>query len=308
MLSYNKEGVVPVAGKDLMEKTLESYNDVFADIVNALIFEGRQVVSEHELTDAQPTTFYKTDGRLREQERDCSKYWNRARVRIALFGMENQTDYDPRMPLRVLGYDGAAYRAQLDEKALYPVVTLVLYFGNAPWGSRTLHQALDLDAYPPEIRSFTSDYRINVFEIARLTDEQIDRFHSDFRIVADYFAHRRADPDYRPTDLQRFVHVNELLKLMSAVTHDDRYEQTINAKGGAPRNMDELLNRIEARGETRGIAIGEQRGISIGTLNAKKADALAIRDTWGITDAEQIAKAIGIEAELVERWFEENPS
>ena len=72
--------------------------------------------------------------------------------------------------------------------------------------------------------------------------------------------------------------------------------------------MDELLNRIEARGETRGIAIGEQRGISIGTLNAKKADALAIRDTWGITDAEQIAKAIGIETELVERWFEENPS
>lgn len=33
--------------KDLSEKILEDYNDVFADIINALIFEGKDVVQMH---------------------------------------------------------------------------------------------------------------------------------------------------------------------------------------------------------------------------------------------------------------------
>ncbi|MGM9928888.1 MAG: hypothetical protein ACI35P_13155 [Bacillus sp. (in: firmicutes)] len=40
---------------------------------------------------------------------------------------------------------------------------------------------------PPEFEEFVNDYKINLFEIAYLTREQIDMFQSDFRIVADYF-------------------------------------------------------------------------------------------------------------------------
>ena len=36
-------------GPDLHEKTLGAYNDVFADVVNAFLFEGRETVSEDEL-------------------------------------------------------------------------------------------------------------------------------------------------------------------------------------------------------------------------------------------------------------------
>lgn len=38
-----------MAGKDMAEKALESYNDVFADIVNTLLFNGREKVLEDEL-------------------------------------------------------------------------------------------------------------------------------------------------------------------------------------------------------------------------------------------------------------------
>ena len=38
--------------KDITEKTLEAYNDVFADIINVLLFNGKQVVKENELEDA----------------------------------------------------------------------------------------------------------------------------------------------------------------------------------------------------------------------------------------------------------------
>ena len=32
--------------KDMTQKTLEAFNDVFADIVNGLLFQGEQVISE----------------------------------------------------------------------------------------------------------------------------------------------------------------------------------------------------------------------------------------------------------------------
>ena len=33
-----------MAEKDVAEKILESYNDVFSDIVNVLLFQGKQVL------------------------------------------------------------------------------------------------------------------------------------------------------------------------------------------------------------------------------------------------------------------------
>ena len=61
-----------MAEKDMTEKTLESYNDVFADIINVLFFGGKEVVKEEELEQAVMRSIYKTDGKLREQERKNS--------------------------------------------------------------------------------------------------------------------------------------------------------------------------------------------------------------------------------------------
>ena len=38
--------------KDITQKVLEKYNDVFADILNVLLFDGSNVVEESTLTDA----------------------------------------------------------------------------------------------------------------------------------------------------------------------------------------------------------------------------------------------------------------
>lgn len=99
----------------------------------------------------------------------------------------------------VIGFnhDGASYRAQLlaDRKMKektgkaaprYPVVTLVLYFGYGRcWKTPgTLYECLDI---PEELKPFVNDYRVNLYEIAYLTDEQVQMFTSDFKVVADYF-------------------------------------------------------------------------------------------------------------------------
>ena len=48
-----------MAEKDASEKILESYNDVFSDIVNVLLFNGKQVLGADELEDQAPRTYYK---------------------------------------------------------------------------------------------------------------------------------------------------------------------------------------------------------------------------------------------------------
>ena len=120
-----------MAEKDIAEKILEDYPDVFADIVNGLLFNGEPVIKPEELEDSKIQSAYRAEGGLHELERDVAKRWKKNDIRIACVGFENQTNPDSRMVLRVYGYDGAEYRAQcLKEKEKpYPVLTLVLYFG-----------------------------------------------------------------------------------------------------------------------------------------------------------------------------------
>ena len=219
--------------KDITEKTLTSYNDVFSDIVNGLLFDGRSFIDPDSLSDALPYSMYKADGKIHEQERDVCKLLKTAgdttsEIRIAFFGFEHQTQYDKDMPLRLISYDGASYRAELSLKERYPVITIVLYFGNTHWErNRTLHEAVGV---PDDLMPYFNDYKINLFEIAFMSDDEISRFHSDFRIIADFIAHKRADPYFVSTDRTAFVHTDEVLKLMSLLTGDDRYELTIKLK------------------------------------------------------------------------------
>ena len=53
--------------KDVSEKLLEDYNDVFADIVNTLLFDGREVVKEDELETAAPVSRLKLAGGIHGQ-------------------------------------------------------------------------------------------------------------------------------------------------------------------------------------------------------------------------------------------------
>ena len=253
-----------MAEKDTTEKILLSYADVFADIVNALLFKGEQLIRPEELVDQTPRTAYKADGRIRDIERDVAKRWIQNNIRIACVGFENQSEPEPDMVLRIYGYDGAEYRSQLlkenKDKPRYPVVTLVLYFGyKKHWDAPVrLYEAMEI----PEIfKPYISDMKINVFEIAFLSDEQLEYFHSDFKIVADYFVQKQRNNDYIPSK-EKISHVEAVLQLLSVMTKDTRFEDVLNdnsLKGGV-RNMCDVLDRVEARGEIRGEARGEIKG------------------------------------------------
>lgn len=211
--------------KDITEKILEDYNDVFADIVNVLLFRGNRIVKEESLKETKVKSQYKAEaGKLHEQERDVAKYWQDGNALVAICGLENQTVEEKYMPLRVFSYDGASYRRQLlsenDENPIVPVVSLVLHFGMKEWSSpHNLKGVIDI---PKELKPYVNDYKANIFNIAFLDDETVQMFQSDFRIVADFFVQKRKNKDYVP-DEHKIKHVDEMLKLLQVLTGDDRY-------------------------------------------------------------------------------------
>ena len=211
--------------KDITEKLLEDYNDVFADIVNVLLFRGNRIVKEESLKETKVKSQYKAEaGKLHEQERDVAKYWQDGNALVAICGLENQTVEEKYMPLRVFSYDGASYRRQLlpgnDKNPIVPVVSLVLHFGMKEWSSpHNLKGVIDI---PKELEQYVNDYKANIFNIAFLDDETVQMFQSDFRIVADFFVQKRKNKDYVP-DEHKIKHVDEMLKLLQVLTGDDRY-------------------------------------------------------------------------------------
>ena len=268
--------------KDITQKNFEAYNDVFSDIVNGTLFDGREVIKPETLVDAMAKSQYKADDNvIHEQERDVAKYWTdkNCYIRLALLGVENQLAIDMDMPLRVIGYDGSSYRDEMNQDKIvideatgkkhkirherYPVVTIVLYFGKTPWKKPL--RLYDVLKISDELKPFVSDYKINLIDVPRLTRKQVDKFTSDFQIIADYFVQLNENNDYVPKD-KTIRHTDSFLKLMSVLTQDDKYVEMGKkiSHEGEEFNMCKVLDKAEARGEARGQAIGEARGKAIG--------------------------------------------
>ena len=253
--------------KDMTEKRLENFADVFADIINVLLFHGKRLVNPNDLLDSLPKTSYKSNtGKLHEEERDIAKFWLNGKIKIALVGLENQTDVDYDMIFRVLGYDGITYRDQLDllsdeldsngkhkkSKQRFPVITLVLYFGYEKHWTRR-RKLSDFVSVPADLKPYFNDYKLNVFEIAWLDDATVAKFESDFKYVADFFVQMRKNKNYKPSNWQ-IKHVAAFLDLMSVLTGDYRFVQSynVNLERSATDMKIPFLDEVENRGIEKG--------------------------------------------------------
>ena len=248
--------------KDITEKTLEDYNDVFADIINVFLFGGERLVREDDLINTRNRSQLKIAGEIHEQERDNAKIWKNGLLRIAFIGIENQTVIDNTEPARVLSYDGASYKEQLleidrcrrnktDIPKLIPVITLVVYYGKGKWTKKSLFECVEV---PEFLKAYVNDYKINVINMSDLKPEIVNKFRSDFKFIAEYYECLYNNKEYKPSN-GKMQHQDEVLKLMAVLTGDNRFEksrQRLIEEGKENATMCEALDIIEARGEARG--------------------------------------------------------
>jgi len=257
--------------KDILEKKLLMFNDVFADFVNGIMFDGKDVVKEDELVDLSGWSHYKgDDSKHRFQDRDVVKLWKKENVVISLIGIENQDIPDKNMVFRVLSYDGASYRTQLVEEEsrkrkknsgidgelqdIFPVITFVIYYGEEEWRHETtLHKRLNLDS---ELKHYVSDYSINLIDLKKLSEDDINKFKKDFKLIADYMV----KGSKHKADRIDLNHPEEVSELILRLTGEELPFEVECEEGG--KNMEKFFEPMFERAEARGRAEGKTEGES----------------------------------------------
>ena len=99
-----------------------------------------------------------------------------------------------------------------------------------------------------------NDYKIHIFEIAWLSEEQINHMTSDFKIIARFFRDKRLGVDNVMRDTTKIKHIDEVLKLFSAMTGDSRYVEVMEmAEYKEVDTMCEMFDRAVNKGIEAGI-------------------------------------------------------
>ena len=228
-----------MAGKDMVEKKLEDYPEVFTDILNVLLFRDSDIqLDESKIVDGPTESVYKAEDDTKEQRRDTFKYYdigNGVLFCVAAYGIENQSTIDNVMPVRIMNYDAAAYKSQIfnlessskqsnyKKKQIYPVITIVLNFSDKKW--KTSRSLFEMMALPEDLTKYVQNYKINVFDVAFLEDEVINQFTSDFKAVARFFKNKRLN--LAADNTIEIKHPAEIADLFSVFTGDSGYRDAV---------------------------------------------------------------------------------
>ena len=182
----------------------------FADLFNAIVFQGEQVVlpEELELTETETDLLLKEkSGTIKEvqRHRDIAMRWKKG-AQFVLLACENQQRVHYAMPIRNMLYDSLSYTAQVKQMhpkkreklsrdeflskfsktdKIYPVITLVLYYGENPWdGGLDLYGMFQSEQLLREkriLQQYIPNYKINLVEPGNM--ENFERFQTDLHEI-----------------------------------------------------------------------------------------------------------------------------
>ena len=157
---------------DTVLKNYWRNNEQFADLFNAVLFEGKQVIRPEELqdldTEESSVLEHKEYTESIQASRDnikISKKSTEHGVELVMLGIEGQEHIHYAMPMRVMGYDYGIYKKQYDSNAkryqkadgldedeylskmrktdkFTAVITVVIYYGEKAWDGATTLQGM----------------------------------------------------------------------------------------------------------------------------------------------------------------------
>ena len=181
-------------------------NERFADLFNAVLFDGKEVIQPEELMEADTdlSSVIKMNRHADTVQRvfDVVKKTSNG-VSFVVWGLENQEKIHYAMPLRHMLGDALSYLKEYQDLAaknkqennfetedeflskmkktdrLHPVVSICIYYGEKEWdGPFRLTDMLDI---PEELKDIVSDYDMHLVQLVK--SEEL-RFHNeDINIV-----------------------------------------------------------------------------------------------------------------------------
>lgn len=271
---------------DTVLKNYWKDNGRFADLFNAALFDGRQVIKPEELEDLDTEASSILEHRKHAESITASRDNIKARkfsaahgVEFVLLGAESQGHVHYAMPMRVMGYDYNAYKKQYDSNAqkyktrggigqdeylskmkkddkFIPVITLTVYYGEKPWdGATSLHGMLNI---PEGMRKFVNDYKMPLVEARKnnLTFHNIRNinFFNMMEVVLDpSLPKKQAKEKAIAYAREHNVDKTVVMTVAGAANINIDYNAFEKGDGDMCTLFDEIAKEGEAKGEAKGI-------------------------------------------------------
>lgn len=313
-----------MAIQDIAVKKLLTNKSRFADLFNAKVFGGRQVLKSEDLTEVSGESgiiITDKEGKEKGVQRFRDIVMQAAfGVNFAVLACEGQANVHYAMPVRAMLLDALSYTEQLrrleiihrekgekltgdeflsrikKEDCITPVITLVFYYGEkAEWdGHEDLYQMMGLKTNHTrmkELVSYLPNYKINLIHLNDIADLKI--FQSDLQYV---FGMLKYKSDKEKFDAYIKEHKEELTKLdkdastaiIMLLGERKRFREMMDKTGRKEGvNMCEAIDGM--------IEDGKQAGIKEGTYLVaknmlKKSFSIdVIAETTGLKEEEILA-------------------
>ena len=276
--------------RDLTEKNLVEEAEVFADISNVNLYDGRNVIRPEDLELLPQEMHYRdSEGKPAKVMADVRMRWRKNGSVIAMIQIENQSEINNIMPIRDLGYIFNNYNEQIkehqrenerkgrhfyarelgDAERLQPVITFVLYYGKEEWKRPlSILDMLDLDDEEKrELEPFLLNHKIHLISLSRLDEKEVEKYKSDFWHVIKFLTlrgHGKTRKYLEEESGRRTVkHPEEVSDVLYALSKDKRFLETdLTPKRKEESQMgpiSDVLDEIEAIGFEKGVEQERQR-------------------------------------------------
>ena len=188
-----------VGQKDILLKDYFT-PDIFADAINAILYDGKSVVTPERMRtiDIETQHVEERDGDIRADARfrDLAKIVEVDDAIYCLFAIEHQSVEDYTMPLRIMEYDVREYLRQVKSNKgvqvrIKPIITIVMYWKADKWNQPvSVKDMFDKNTVRwleyNGLGGYIQDYRMHLFEPGTVKEEDLEKFKTELKDVIAY--------------------------------------------------------------------------------------------------------------------------
>ena len=194
-----------VGQKDILLKDYFT-PDIFADAINAILYDGKSVVTPERMRtiDIETQHVEERDGDIRADARfrDLAKIVEVDNAIYCLFAIEHQSVEDYTMPLRIMEYDVREYLRQVKSNKgvqvrIKPIITIVMYWKADKWNQPvSVKDMFDKNTVRwleyNGLGGYIQDYRMHLFEPGTVKEEDLEKFKTELKDVIAYVKYSKS--------------------------------------------------------------------------------------------------------------------
>lgn len=273
---------------DPLAKEFFRDDEIFADLVNGLLFNGKEIVSESSVRDGDTDSSSSLNEKSIERRGDITKIVT-VKDKEFVVRVENQQKPDRSMPIRNGEYTMLYYdRLIKEKKKLVPVYTLTLYYGEREW--RFPRKISHMVNMPYDMEEPLQDWDARV----------IDLKHVDYRLFRNeelrtFIIILQRLYRFKSIESLSDLHPTRRVALLAAVvTGSEELKENIRNQEGERIDMCKAIDEFVKEK----VAIGMQQGEDRATVNSIQN----LTKNLGIT-IEEAMKLLGITEQKRERYL-----